>query len=107
MAKEIVREKGVRREQYVQKALRLAKRDGFNRINKVSIGEEIECSDALLYNYFKSVEELRGEVMKRAVCQKFVPIVAAGIAGGYRVALECKEGLRNEAIEYMLENGSK
>ena len=91
-----------RKETIIQAALRVAKRDGFEAIEKTSIAKEGKFSDALLYHYFKGVPEIKKLVMKRAVAGKLVPIVSRGIALGYTEVRGIPEGLKNEAVEYML-----
>ena len=97
-------DKAVRREQFVQAALRLAKRDGFESIDKPAIAKEIGLTESLMYHYFKSVKDVRVAVMQRAVHQKIVPIVARGIALGYACARNCDDKLKDAAVKHMLAN---
>jgi AcrR family transcriptional regulator len=100
---ERIKDNSVRREKFVQAALRVAKRDGFEAINKVNVSKEAGVAESLLYHYFDGVPAIKKLVMKRAVALRIIPIVARGIALGYVETRDMNEGLQKAAMSHMLE----
>lgn len=99
---ERINDKRVRREKFVQGALRVAKRDGFDAINKESVAKECGVSESLIYKHFKSMSDVRKVVMVRAVSSKNIPIIAKGISYSYRECFNLDERVKSQAVEHML-----
>lgn len=98
-------DKDARKEQIVQAALAVARREGFDKVHKVSVAEEAKVADSLIYHYFKSMDDVRKAVMCRAVhaaTKKDIPIVAAGIGRGYRAAKNAPLIVKDAAIKHLV-----
>lgn len=87
----------VRSAQILSAAVTLAKRRGFSRLTRDAIAEEAGVSVGLVSNYLGTMDDLRNEVMRRAVVEEILPIIAAGLAEGNRIALRAPASLRHRA----------
>lgn len=85
-------------ETLLQVAVDLAAREGYHRVNRLSVARAAGVSPGLILYYFQTAPELRRQVMERAVAEERLEIIAAGIAGRDAVALQAAPELRARAI---------
>lgn len=88
----------VRSGQILAAAVKLAKAKGFAALTRDSIAEEAQVSTGLVSNYFGSMDDMRNEVMKVAVRDEILPIVAQGIVANNRFAKRAPVTLRQRAL---------
>lgn len=70
----------LRMEHILNAALEVAKENGFNKITKQSIAEAAGISVSLIGYYFKTVPQLKRAIMRAAISNGIVEIVAEGLA---------------------------
>lgn len=61
-------------------ALTAAKKHGYNNFRLTHVAEIAECSTALVMIYYKTMDQVRRDVMRVAIRDELLPIIAAGIA---------------------------
>lgn len=89
----------VRREQILDAALRVAERDGYDRMTRVAVAVTAKCSGATVQYYYTSMDQLRRCVMRAAVRKPVLPVLAQGLARRDRIALRADPELRRRALE--------
>lgn len=89
----------VRHADILQTAVKLAKRDGFHNLTGVSIARAAKVSRGLVLRYFGNMDKMRDEVMKVAIRDEILPIVAQGLLIRHRVATKAPEKIRRQAVE--------
>jgi len=87
-----------RRRQILATAVKLSRRKGYRNITRDGVAEEAGVSQGLVNRYFGSIDGLRDAVMKQAIEDHDVKIVAQGIAHRDKVALRAPAGLREQAV---------
>jgi len=80
-------------------AVKLAKRVGFRKLTRDGVAAAAKVSTGLVSTHFGGVEALRDEVMRVAVRDEILPIVADGIANGNRIARRAPAPLRQRALQ--------
>lgn len=71
---------------------------GYARITRESIALRAACSPNLVSNYFDTMPQLRRTLMRNAVKQERLKIIAEGIVLRDKHALEAPEELRQRAL---------
>ena len=80
-------------------AVAVALRDGFRGLTRDQVAAEANSSVGLIYTYYRSMDALRDEVMRVAVRDKHLDIVAQGVAGGNLIAARAPAELRRAALQ--------
>lgn len=80
-------------------AVKLAKRVGFRKLTRDGVADAAKVSPGLVSTRFGGVEKLRDEVMRVAVRDEILPIVADGVANGNRIARRAPVALRERALQ--------
>lgn len=80
-------------------AVKLAKRVGFRKLTRDGVAKAAKVSTGLVSTHFGGIEKLRDEVMRVAVNDEILPIVADGIANGNRIARRAPASLRARALQ--------
>lgn len=91
----------VRKENLIVAALAVAKRDGFSSLTRASIANEAECSTGLVTNYLGTMPQLKRTVMRAAITNEVVEVVAEGIALRDKQALKAPDALKKKAIAHL------
>lgn len=91
----------VRREQIVEAALRVAKRDGYDRMTRADIAKAAGCSAASVQYHFGTMEQVRRHVMRAALRVPVLEVLAQGLARRNRIALRASPELRAEALRVL------
>lgn len=88
-----------RKEQILAAAVRLALATSCRDLTRDAVAFEAGVSCGLVNTYFPRVAELREEVMRVAVRERHVGIVAQGLAEGSEIARSAPAALRSEAAQ--------
>lgn len=80
-------------------AVKLMERHGYTRVSRSAIAESAECSPALVNVYFGTMGKLRAEVLRHAVRESNLTLLAQGIVARHRVALAAPAALKARAIQ--------
>lgn len=78
-------------------ALRLSEHLGYMKVSRDEIAQEAGCSPALVSSVFGTMIETRRSVMRAAIAQGVLRIVAQGLAAEDKYAMRAPEVLRKAA----------
>jgi AcrR family transcriptional regulator len=87
-----------RQEQILTEALRQARALGYQNIQRAAIADALGVAHSLVNRYFKTMPDLKRQVMRAAVRTECLPVIAQGIALKDRHALKAPPALRERAI---------
>lgn len=93
--------KGERRAEILKAALELAESKGVDKITQADVAKRAGVTHPLVIHYFGTVTQLRRDVMRAAVKQRIVSVVARGIALRDPHALKADDQLRALAAAYL------
>lgn len=80
-------------------SLALAKSKGFNRLTREDLAQASGCSVALVSHHLGTMTEIHRKVMRHAIHEGCLPVVAQGLAIKYPAAMRAPEELRHRAAE--------
>lgn len=83
-------------------ALTLAEQLGYQHITRKQIAEAAGVSGPIIHHYFGTMGGLREELMRYAVEQENLTVIAQGLTGSNPAALAAPEALRRQALESVL-----
>lgn len=87
-----------RQGQIVTAALKVAERDGFSKVMRDAVAREAGCSTSLIFNYFKTMPQLRRAVMRAAVASGNLKVIAQGLALKDPRAISAPPELKERAL---------
>lgn len=96
-----------RRTELLDVALKLAERLGADKITHDCVAERAGVARSLVAHYFGTATQLRRDVMRAAVKQRLVVIVARGLALRDPHAGKADEALREECSAYLAQRVSR
>jgi len=82
-------------------ALALAKEVGYSHISRERIAKMVGCTPTLVSYYFKNTRRFKDAIMKAAVREKDVQVVAQGLALQDKIALAAPVELKQAAADYL------
>lgn len=88
----------VRHDQIIAAALKLAKRVGFANITRDRIAKEAKVSTGLVSKY-GDMPKIRTAVMKMAIDEQALSVIAQGLASGDATAKRAPQALRLAAMK--------
>ncbi len=88
-----------RKKQILRAALVVASREGgWSKMTRQTVAAEAECAEALVSRYFGTMIEFKRTVMRAAVVNQVLPIVAQGLATGDKHAQKADDALKIKAL---------
>ena len=91
-----------RRKQILDTALQLAKEKGFESLTRAAIAKKAQITPALITtHYYSTMPQLRRAVMRAAVKQEILEIIAYVLATSNPHALKASSELKERAIKQM------
>lgn len=91
-----------RTEQLLEAALAVAERDGFSNLRRDAIAAKAGVNGSLVSLRLGTMDAVRRAVMRRAIKERRLSIVAQGLAIKDRHALKAPQDLREKAIASLL-----
>lgn len=88
-----------RKAEILSAAVAEASRLGYNTFRLVDVAKRAECSNALVMNYWKTMEQLRRAVMGEAIRTEELRIIAVGVALNDPRCKRLKPELRARALQ--------
>lgn len=86
-----------RKAQILAAALVIAAKSGYQNVQRKALAEKCGVAESLVNRYFKTMPELKRDVMRAAVREKCLAVIAQGLAMHDRQALKAPEALRKAA----------
>ncbi len=90
-------EPGERKQQILQVAVALARKEGYHSLTRGSVARKADVSFGLVTHYFGAIGNLRLEVMAEAIAQEIPEIVAHGLVTGDSLARSAPSALKEKA----------
>ena len=91
----------LRKEHILSAAISLSKEIGYQRITRDAIAERAGVSVGLVSSYFGTMTQLKSDVMRRAVKQQILEIIAQGLAAQDDHARKAPKGLKDQAVKLL------
>ena len=83
-------------------AMTLATRIGYSNIKRSDIAAAASVAEGLVSLYWGTMTQLKRAVMRRAVAEGNLVIIAQGLAGGDGQARKAPESVRREALDRLV-----
>ena len=90
------------KERILEAAYEMASRDGFSTLTRDSVAAEAGTAKGAVNHHFKTIAELRDEVMRLAVQRTILAIIGNGLAMGDAVAKTAPDDIKREALNTLL-----
>lgn len=90
-----------RRKQILDVAVQLAQEKGFESLTRAAIADKAQVTHALITHYYNTMPQLKRDVMRAAVRQEILEIIAYGLATSNPHAAKASPELRARAISHM------
>ena len=87
----------VRREQILAAAVTLAAKVGYKNITREAITDRAGCSPRLLNYYYSTMDQLKRDVMRHAIKERVLAIVAQGLTAKDPHAMKAPDDLKKLA----------
>ena len=85
-------------------ALRVARVQGYQRVTRHDVAVEAGVSDALVSNYWGTMTQLKRAIMRHAVKNEDLDIIAQGLAVRDPQAYAASAALQNKAWDWVRDN---
>ena len=92
----------LRKDHILNVAVKMAVAGGYNKITRDKVAEGAGVSMGLVTKYFGTMPQLRKAIMRRAVKQEIIEIVAQGIANGDPQAKKASSELKTQAVALLV-----
>jgi len=94
-----------RRESILEAAVKLSAESNYTHITRQEIGDEAGVAPTLVTHYFGTMPALRRDIMRYAVRNECLTVIAQGLAGRDAHALKASPGLQTAALGSLLGGG--
>jgi AcrR family transcriptional regulator len=93
-------DKNLRRQEILEAAVRIAEKcGGFNNLTRLNVANEASCSEALISRYFGTMPQFKHDIMRVAIKDRNLAIIAQGIGMGNHQALTIGKELKREVLD--------
>lgn len=89
----------VRREYILGVALSLAEAKHYLKMTRFQLAEECDVSEGLITHYFGTMTRLRRDVMRHAIKERRLPVIAQGLTANDPHARKAPTQLQREALD--------
>lgn len=90
------------KEKIIKGGLKVAERIPLNKITAIIIARKIKCSERHVCKYFKTVGNLRKQILLHAIKDGALKIIAQGIVLGYKEAYNLPIEIKQAAFNLFL-----
>lgn len=91
-----------RKEQILKAALKVAKSKGYNKLTREQVAAEAGISVNLINAYFGTMPKFRRHIMRAAIREEVLQVVAQGLVNKDSHAMKANPELKQKAIESFL-----
>ena len=96
-----------RKTEILRGGLKAAEERGYTRVTKDDVAFYTEGSASLIQYYFKTMKELRDGIIRQAIADKNLMVLAQALGSLDEVALQAPARLKNETLRFIKENGMR
>lgn len=90
-----------RKQELLEVAIQLAKEEGYSHITRNEIARRAGVAYGLVTSYFKTIDNLKKMVVKEAIKQEIVQILAEALARKEPLTRRLSPALREKVIRYL------
>lgn len=91
-----------RKGQILQAAIQVASAPGgWSRLTREAVAREASCAEGLVSNYFGTMICFRRTIMRAAIANEVLPVIAQGLASGDTSASKAAPELKRRALELL------
>lgn len=87
-----------RKTQILDAALAVAKKQGYAHVTRDAIAAEAGCAPGLVSHYLGTMVDTRRDIMRAAIRQRVLPIIAQGLAANDRHARKAPDDVKQAAL---------
>lgn len=91
-----------RKEQILEAAIKLAKREGYNNIRRDDVAAAANVSMGLVNAYFKTIKQLKRAVMRAAIHREILEIIAQGMLAKDNLVAKISDDLKQRAANHLI-----
>lgn len=89
-----------RKDQILQAAIKVAARPGgWARLTREAVAKEAECAEGLPSKYFGTMVNFKRAIMRAAIQDWNLSVIAQGLAAGDKVAMKAEDALKRKALD--------
>lgn len=92
----------LRKQQVLDAAMIVAARVGYNNMLRREVAEEAKCGNGTVSRYFGTMHQLHKAVIRKAIADRNLSIIAQGIAAKDRNAMKAPDDVKKAAMESIL-----
>lgn len=90
-----------RKQQILDAAIKLAKQVGYHSITRDGVAQELGISHGLINNYFNTIEQLKKEVIKKAIEEQILEIIAQALGMGDKQILKISKDIKDKVLKFL------
>lgn len=91
-----------RKRQLLSIAVEIARAKGYTKVTREAIADKGKVSPGLISHYFGTTVQLKRDIMRAAVQQGVIEVVAQGLADRNPYALKAPDDLKKKAAAHLL-----
>lgn len=91
----------IRKDKILKAAIKLSKKLGYKNITRDRVAEEADVSSALVGNYFGKMADLKNAVVRAAIKEEIVEIIAQGLTLKDPRVLKISKPLKGKIMEFL------
>lgn len=91
-----------RKETMLKLAISIAQRKGYSNVTREELADKMKCAESLVSYHFGSIPKLHREIMKAAVDQQNLKIIAQGLVSQDPIAQSAPKKLKKHAMSQMV-----
>lgn len=89
-----------RKDQILQAAIKVAARPGgWGKLTRDAVAKEADCAEGLPSKYFGTMLNFKRAIMRAAIQDRNLSVIAQGLAAGDKAALKAEDALKREALD--------
>ncbi len=88
-----------RRGEILTAALDVAEQRGYKRFTRIEVATQAGCAESLISSYFGTMDKFRRTIMRAAIKQERLTIIAQGLVDGNKYAQKATPELRQRAFK--------
>lgn len=90
------------KEQILTVALKLAEKKGYDKITRDELADKVGCATGLINHHYGTMNQLRRDIMRHAIKERILTVVAQGLAARDPFALKANDDLKKEALQTLM-----
>lgn len=92
----------VRKDQILAGAMKLAQKNGFDKVTREDVAKEVGIANGLVSRYWGTMAQLRRAIIREAITSENLTIIGQGLAARNGNALKAPEALREAAAKHLM-----